>query len=262
MNSMYKIIEQLAKEKKLTFDGEHSTNSNYMFNQHQKDFLNDLKEELEWQKHRENPSIIRNAYCFNCGEYITYELKDEKLVPNKKECFTETKFIVEIDVPTGKLMFDDWFKHATPLLEYLDDKNFDINNNKTRVGRMYDYAEQGMFHFFVGGSSPTIFTKDAAIFIGNDEYDDEDEIIPLIPDSEEKGYVSTELRWVSACDYSTYEKLAMAEFGEKEGKKKAKEALEEADVILDVEPGRYRLTYYTDVKESYELYGKIEKISQ
>jgi hypothetical protein len=259
---MYKKIEQLVKENKLTFGCGHNINAKYYFEKQQKTFLKELKEELEWLKHRENPPIIRNAYCFNCGEYINYELKGEKLVPNVTECFTETQFTVEIDVPTGKLMFDDWFKHATPLLEYLDERNYDINNNKVRVGRMYDYAEQGMFHFFVGGSSPSIFTKDNTIYIGNDECDEEDEIIPLIPNSEEKGYVSTELRWVSACDYSVYEQMAIDKFGEVEGKKKAKEALEEADVVLDIEPGRYRLSYYTDVKESYELYGEIEKISQ
>jgi hypothetical protein len=128
-------------------------------------------------------------------------------------------------------------------------------------------------HFYTGASSPRICLKDDIFYIGNtqeviriineedDEYCEYDFDAPIVEGGEVLGNVSTSLWWVTVCDYSVYENLAVEKFGEKKGNKIAQEAKRCADLVLKVEPGIYRITYYTEVYIDHELYAKIEKIS-
>jgi len=171
------------------------------------------------------------------------------------------------------LMFDDWFEGSTPLLEYLDDKTSEIDSKEIRVERTLDYQKVGIGHFYTGASSPIICLKDDTLYIGNSQeviqiFNKEDKDYceyefeaPLIEGGKVLGNVTSSLWWITVCDYSVYENLAVEKFGEIKGKKNAQEAKRRADLVLKVAPGIYRITYYTDRNIERELYAKIEKIS-
>jgi hypothetical protein len=262
---MYEIIKKLVENNKLTFNCEHRLNSKYYLQNEKGNFMEQIEicREL-YPFYWERGMVLRDQYCFECGERINYKLEGEALVPMKDtSCFQEKEISIEIPVPTGEIMFDDWFEKSTPLFDHLDDKTIDINANKVRVQRTFDYHELGVGHFFVGGSSPNICQKDGTFYVGNGKSNDNDEELPVIDGAKILGYVSTELRWVTVCDYEIYEKLAIKKFGKEKGLEMAEEAKEYADLVVKVEPGTYRIRYYPKInRKELELYAKIEKVKK
>lgn len=252
---MNKTVNELVKDGNLMFDCTHQTNAKYFLKNKPEIFLEDVLD---------GAYLLKHEYCFACGKYIDYKLEENKLIPSITTCFDQPEVVLDIPVPSGQLLFDDWLEGSTPVLEYLDKNTFDINCTKVQVDRAMDYAKTGVGHFFVGGSYPDVCVKDSVFYIGRgkslDEEDDYNEGIPVIEGAEILGSIGTDLRWTTIVDYVVYETIAVEMFGEKEGIKKAQKAKKYADLIVDVEPGTYRITYYPNRQDNIELYAKIEKI--
>lgn len=254
---MYDQIEALVKASKLTFTCSHKTNSKHFLEHDRESFLGDVEYALDMYGNLSNNQIVlRGVYCFNCGSRVDYHLDGETLVPSVTTCFTETEIVVEIPVPTGVLVFTDHPEHGAKLIDHLDSFKTDINCTKGTIQRMQDYAAKGIAHFFVGNSSPHIYQKENLLLIGRDSYDKEDNEIPL-----DAGYVCTDLWWITAFDISTYEKIAINKFGVEKGTKMAKQAVNKADAVLNVEPGTYRLRYFIKISDERELYATMEKMN-
>lgn len=251
-------IKELVENGQLVFADGHRTNEKYYLENDPTLFLKHM-ERLRYD--------LEDVYCFSCGKYVDYTLKGHELVPSVSVCFNEKEVVLDIPVPSGELMFDDWFEGSTPLLEHLDKKTFDINCTQVQVERARDYAKEEVGHFFVGGSYPRVCEKDGVFYIGRgknmmDEDDDgyEDVEVPIVEGGVILGSIETELRWTTLIDYAIYETMAVETFGEKKGIKKAQEAKKYADLVIHVEPGTYRITYYPDRDDDIELYAKIEKL--
>lgn len=254
-------VKRLVKEGKLTFACDHEINAKYDLRKDSKRFLHAAESGMMWERYHEDKKIILDdQYCFDCGERVSYVLDGEQLVPIETECFKQKEVEVMIPVPTGELIFADWLEHGNEVIRYLSESSFDVNTLKGLIETTLSYARAGIGHFFVGNSCPSVLKKEDNILIGNNSYDDDDEEIPLDKEAESVGSVCTDLWWVTVCDRSIYEKIAIEKFGEHKGKEMAKEAAEHADVSLKVEPGTYKLRCFMRVKDDYELYATLEKV--
>lgn len=257
---LYQKIEILVNENKLRFNCNHKTHSKAMLQRNEKEwFLEEIGENAGWK----DSLILPSEFCFACGKYIDYYLKGEELVPSISDCFDEKEVVVTIPVPNGELLFDDWFEHATEVIGHLDDRTVNINTTINQVKRMKDYADEGIGHFFCGTSPSVYQQEDGDILIGNPSYEDDDydnDEIPLVENATELGSVSTDLRWVTVCDRSIYESIAIKKLGEEKGKLFARLAAAKTDVVVQVAPGDYELRYFIDVKKEHMLFASFKKI--
>ena len=253
---MYEKIEQMVKEGRLSFRGNHKTNAKHWLEKSEKRFLEEVQGSLMLQKYTKQNGelpVLRRAYCFKCGEYLNYFLEGEELVPDHPNtCYNEEEMSVTIKVPTGQLMISDWYEEGKEVIGHLDDYDRDIQSRLGKVKRTMDYAKENIAHFYVGNSSPTVFQKDSGLLFGSMGYDGGS-------GARETGFVCTDLWWVTVCDYTVYEKIAIEKHGEEKGKQLAELAKENADVNIQVEPGTYKLTYYIQPSDVDVLYGKLEK---
>ena len=255
------LIKELVKEEKLTFTCTHQTNSKYALTNDPESFLDVVEDGLLfYSKYR--PHVLTREYCFQCGQYLNYTLVETELVPvNEKEpCFTEKVLTLDIEVPTGELMIADWHKHGRDVLTTVDVKR-ELNSMKGTFEKIKDFAVGNIAYFYVGNTSPHIYQVRNELTIGRNSYNEQDEEIELVPGADDCGSVCTDLWWVTICDRAVYEQLAIEAFDEIEGKKRSDEAAAEADVVVIVEPGRYRLTYYAEVDEDNRLFATFEKIN-
>lgn len=295
---MFKQVKKLAEENKLSFVGNHRTNPNILFEEHKEHFLKRIEKEIEFEKELENKfgvststfkkAIFEEAQCFDCGKEISYYLKGEQLVPyhfdgeeyvpSDLECFKQEEVIVDIPVPSGELLFADWFKHGKELFHHLEEEDkYEYLSLKVKVKKTKEYAKEGIGHFYVSNTSPVVFQKENRLIIGHTRFDDENYEkyeetddwdgyeMPPEEGAEEKGNVGTELWWVSICDRTIYEQMAIEKFGEEKGKEMTEDAVKHAKrshVIVQVSPGFYRLRYFTSVNDDTVIHATLEKIDE
>lgn len=189
-----------------------------------------------------------NVFCEQCGKYIDYYFEHNLLIPSDLTCYHEETVSVTIPVPSGKLMFNDCFRHeyVVELYDLLDEGDL-INTLKGRMERVKTYASAGIGHFFVGNRSPQVFEKDGQFTIGKYTYiqtKDGEMEEPPIEGGKDIGYVCTDLWWVSICDPDVFKQLFVPEYGEDAATEMIENVLENADIVIDVEPGMYTLTYH------------------
>jgi len=252
----YEKIKKLFEENSLVFGCRHKHYIKEKFEKGHSDFLSFVEKGRNWGEEY----ALRDIECDECGERIHYYLDGETLVPSNLTCFNESEIIVEIDIPSGFLLFADMIKYERKVTEHLIDRKVSLNSTKGVVKRTLDMAKGNIAQVCVGNTSPNVYQLGDAFFIGKGQYDEEeDEYLPIVENAKEIGYVSTDVWWVTCVDYVVYEKMAIDKFGEEMGKKMAMEAKDEADIVIQVPPGRYKLTYYTQVDEDSELYAKLEK---
>lgn len=259
-----KKIKKLVEENSLAFECEHRTNPKTLLKLDSKRFIQQVLSQLAcYEKGDKNILLFEDRQCFDCGEWISYRLEGNKIKPLKQvSCFKEEKVVVELSFPSGEILFADWLEHSTEVLEHLDgDEN--INALFGRVQRTHNYANEDVAHFFTGTSSPYIYQKGDSLLIGHDQYDEVGNVSePLDKDFENIGRVSNELRWVTGYDKALYRERLIKKYGETVGEQRLKEATELAHVVVNVTPGRYKLTYYTKQEANRELYAAIEKIDK
>jgi hypothetical protein len=181
--------------------------------------------------------------CYDCVDNLVLSFKgNEVKVSGTKPCEHHRQFTVEIDFPTGNVVYADWpdrFSEARDagIIEKNDEES--INYLRGRHARSDEFAAQQIFHHFVGNSCPHLFynkTTDV-VQIGGGGYDeDTDEMIP--PNgSDEVGYFCTDLWWVTMIDKKYYDQIV------KKLSKKRDEKYYKNDVnIATIKPGRYRFT--------------------
>lgn len=270
---MYETIKRLVEENKLSFAGNHYTNTKSLFSEDKNLFLSSVKEICEENEGRRKIPVTRDELCFHCGRRIRHYLEGETLVPYylervklipADECFYQEEVIVNIPVPSGELIFDDWFVHATELIGHLDKNTLEFEALKQRVQRVCDYASEGIAHFYIGNNSPSVFQHENRFLIGKVTHEENAEgqiiEIPLEKDANYTGYISSS-GCITFCDRSIYKAFAIEKFGEEKGKEIMEEAMQNVDIVLQVEPGTYQLRYFTKVKENYQLYATLEKIN-
>lgn len=137
---------------------------------------------------------------------------------------------VELDVPSGQLVVANDLRELFPAPE-----NHDINRVYGLAQTTHSYAEHGpMLHFFVGNTCPSLFPAGENAFLvascGYDEETDADIDVPGVS-GESVATVCTDLWWVSIADAGIARSRGLKTLGNYE-------------TIIDVEPGRWRLTYY------------------
>lgn len=67
---------------------------------------------------------------------------------------------------------------------------------------------------------------------------------------------------MTGCDKQIYEELAVKAFGVEKGKEMANAAEKACDVVVNVEPGTYRLRYFLKREEGKELHATLTKIKR
>lgn len=211
-------------------------------------------------------------FCFECGERICFSFdgksvkeyklinKDNELYEKKIPCKKIKNYSFDIEVPSGILMFSDRFPCKKDLFENLENNRKSLNSNLGVYELSKKYSELNLLYMYVGNTSPSIYYKDGNMLIGLSGYnDDNEEDIPLIEDTEELGYIITDVHWVSIFDIEVYKKILIEKLGEQKGLSTFEEIINNTqdnykiDILLkeNVKKGKYRCTYLYD--ENKEL---------
>lgn len=258
-------------------------------------FLNTLMPELKievfrlfrtWLKRNDELStwdIMKELYnekidisfnsCIDCDEILYLEFHfDSQMIRIREEFIKSTKaclfneddtldVIVDIDVPSGKLFFANDIRNV-----FSKEEEDEINSkNKSSLegfmgikSESEAYGSHGMFFGYVGNRSTQIIKdKDNNLFV-SDPYDyaeinnlDDYFEFKESDDFDYLGDICTDLWWFCAMDYDLFQK-------------KSKENGFNYDydfTIVDVQPGKYRMTVYTESRTKNQHLASFEKIS-
>lgn len=184
----------------------------------------------------------RDYKCYDCAKPIRLTLKGSHIhLDCETVCENNADFYVDIDFPTGEVVYGDWPDRFSEIRDegYIDDcdDGESINYIKGQRQRTEGYAKQGIFHLSVGNSSPTWYYNEmtAEIVIGSKGYDEETDE-PIIPAGYKKmGYFCTDLWWVTMLDRSRYDEMIS-----KLPKKRTKKYYNCKVETAHIKPGRYR----------------------
>lgn len=209
---------------------------------------------------------VSNEDCHECGARVfsyfngqTFMLAEaigmSKAVDVLDECL-ECRFAggikeysVEIDVPSGRLVFANDFRCLIP--EEIEDHY--INYAVGIYDTVIDTAKQNFLTAFVGNTCPSVFaTEDGVITIGNEGYNDEDRVVDPL-EGKEVGSICTDLWWFYAMDGGVYDA-------------DTREHKPEVEVSINVKPGRYKMTVMERGDGRYipgvsERFARIEFVS-
>lgn len=203
-------------------------------------------------------SFTQPSSCGNCGEYIGYELVGDVAV-TKTECQYPDGIttVVEIDVLSGRLICDDDLRDV----EIFDDIEGEAGYNSTlgQAQVVEASAKVGLAYGPCLNTSPSLCELEPGKYIvANPEYDDETNE-PVRSLGKAVANFCTDLWAFSMADYEVY----LAAGGT---------SIEEDDhhgtrSVVDVPPGRYRMTYHGgekhfDAHDGGEIiFAEFEKIS-
>lgn len=179
-----------------------------------------------------NPDLAIQAgkcICFCCGQHVPVFFDGENHFIKDDCTFESGPYSVDIAVPSGRIGF------ANDLRAFFPDVDYDVNKSIGLQNTARDYARYGMYHPFVGNTSPSVFQEsDTSIKIGYGESEDYDD-----PKTENEDHmIITDLWWLSICDMDVLKKR-MKLSGEK-----YRESDEVVNFVLNVKPGIYRCTTY------------------
>ena len=150
-----------------------------------------------------------------------------------------TEIQVAIDVPSGKIVFDNDFRDLFPI-GCDADESFDVNHRLGIKQTVEAFARVGLLHPFVGNTCPGIWQESSTLIrIANASYDDNDKCLDDVP-GEQVGSVCTDLWWVCAAD--------AREYCQRLGINNIPSGVE----VVNVEPGRYVMTY--DIEKNRDAY--------
>jgi len=216
-------------------------------------------EEIDWI------DLIFSSRCSVCNEPLRFQTNGKIIRVTDPVAPCEypdglKEFTVEIDVPSGQLVFDN------DLRSWFDVKEeYSINHTKGIMQTAEAYAEKGMIHLFVGNTCPGVFSsKDdgattdlTSLKIGNPIYYDEDDEEKDLGWGKPVASICTDLWWFCAVDLDLlHERMEDS----KETQETIDQTLRVIDMV-DVIPGRYRATsYYQDTGDSEPIYARIDLI--
>lgn len=184
--------------------------------------------------------------CAICGEEPSIAFCEDR-VEIENNHFDVGPFSVDIEFPTGVMLFND------DLCYGFTAGDRDINTTIGIKQHSEDYAKQGMMHFFVGNSCPSIWRDGDTIYVGSLSDADGHKRI---------GSICTDLWWASFVDEQFLtDKLAAS--GAVQAEEYIKSAKKKGGAI-EVAPGTYRCTSYYHVgdldygEEETQIYCKLE----
>lgn len=182
------------------------------------------------------------------GQKYDYLLKKEDI----EDCIFHKmgitdKMVTEIDVPSGKLVFQNFFRNK----EIYDSHNINEEGINSLLGRyklMQYLASKNVGYGQMGNMSINIYRKfdGKEIIISNDGYRYD----------EENGE-----RWVTMDGYKDMGEISLDvwrwQCADMETLKKFNEEIEEDAIIIDVKPGRWVIEHHFDIQPDDDIYSKI-----
>jgi hypothetical protein len=149
--------------------------------------------------------------------------------------------VIELNVPSGKLIVDDDLRELTRLPV----GGYDVNGDKGIQQTTKLYEKAGMAHGFVGNTCPSVYS---------DKEVEDGFLIANIPEEHEDAWgkslagVCTDLWWYSLIDAEEAKRRAVAFGLAKTGDEYVAKHIDSRweRNIIDVKPGLYRLTHYHD----------------
>lgn len=208
--------------------------------------------------------------CAYCDTYMSYDLVGDTAVA-KTECQYPDGIttIVEIDVFSGRLIIDDDLRDASTFdWDPPSDEPFDpraprlasYNSTLGQAQAIEKCAEAGLAYAPVGNSCPTLYEIEPGKYVvANAAYDEEKDEIVNAP-GKEVGWFCTDLWAASMADYETF--LAAG------GTPIEEDNHNNTRAIIDIPPGRYRMTYHGGEKDfdghssGEVIYAEFEQIAQ
>lgn len=189
--------------------------------------------------------------CYDCGEQLGLAFKgNEVKLYGVKKCKSNLKYTVEIDFPTGEVIYGDWPDRFSEMANagFINDKDFDINYLHGQREKCDFMATQQIFHHSVGNSSPRLYYSEteAKIQIGS-AYDHEEDDYVVPKGFEEKGYFCTDLWWTTMIDAKYYNSMLERLPGQRSKKYYSKDVH-----TITIKPGRYRFTCNARVNDDAE----------
>lgn len=217
--------------------------------------------------------------CTECGQPILLET-DGHVIRVQGKCDYPNgypKWTVEVDVPSGKLVFNDdlreWFREAETATEDVERKTHVSFSQSVGMHRCAElYSQDGLMTGFCGNTCPSVFRETDSpdtLWIGNAAYDEKTDEEQPVPGTERVAGISTALWWFSAADLSLLESVTpVADVYAKTGIVQEEQPdLKIPGEIVEVTPGRYRMTYlyhYAD-RDNYsvpQMFAKIERVGE
>ena len=183
-------------------------------------------------------SLARVPNCENCNRGYEMHVGEDKIVrivddkcqfPNGMPEFT-----VEINIPSGKIVFGNDFRDLVALNALND--SYNVNSNFEQKRYTEDNADAGLVLICVGNTCPSVFRKDDTLLVMNAGYDEETDDEKEISSCEKLGGICTDLWWYSAMDYDHYV-AAMTKNGED-----ISFTENDYEFVVDVKPGRYEFS--------------------
>lgn len=224
------------------------------------DITQQLSDAIDGKEWLELP-VSREYKCYDCAQPLKLSFKgNEVRITSEKACYHNHTFTIEVDFPTGEVVFDDWparFSEARDAGFIMEPKDGEsVNYLKGRRAATDSYAKQQIVHHFVGNTCPTFFVnkETGAIQIGS-RWDEEQDEHVTPKGMEDVGCFCTDLWWVTMLDRKFYDDIVTKLPGNKSDKYYSKELH-----ITHIPPGRYRFTCYGRTDDDMEMFMTGERI--
>lgn len=201
--------------------------------------------------------------CGVCDEWMQWSLVDNEAVA-QSECTMQNGVttVVEIDVPSGRLICDDSLRDAEGF-DWEDDDKASYNTTLGQAQVVEELATRGLFFAPCGNSCPGMWEiapgKYAVASAAYNESDDEseDETLPLSLGGKQIDSFCTDLWAASMADYDNF--LARG------GKPIEEDDQYSTRWVMDVPAGRYRMTFHGGEKgfdrdADEVIFAQIERI--
>ena len=194
--------------------------------------------------------------CYDCGQIMGLKFKGVCVeLYCKKECEHNRQFSVEIDFPTGVVVFADWPDHFEDLEEsgLLASDHGSVNYLKGQRQATENFALNHILHHSVGNTCPRWYYNAATqcLQIGSDGYDEETDESRVPEGFEEQGYFCTDLWWATMVDEQHY-KAMLAQSG-------VTQIEESKNERATIAPGRYRFTCYGRIGDNH-VHARAQRI--
>lgn len=203
------------------------------------------------------------AICYDCMMPLFVTITGNHVhFSCEHECEKNVKFTVEINFPTGEVVYDDWierFSEAKDAGLIMENDRDSLNYIKGCRMRTDEYCNQNILHHFVGNSCPplSVSNDNDKFEIGSYGYDEES-YEPII--SENFKYIDnfcTDLWWVTMIDRKFYDEMI-----QHLPKERSQKYYEKGLNIVNIKPGKYRVTCYTVFDHEQKPYLTAEWISE
>lgn len=200
---------------------------------------------------------IWNTRCNHCAEVLHFDF-DGTTLKFQDPCSHPRglgEYGTLLDIPSGKIVFGNDFRggfakdfedQEEGWYDWKDIEDIPPGGNR----RVFDaWSRLGMAHGYVGNSCPRVLKSlSGDLQIRQVDYDEDTlEDIP-IEGLEELGVINTSLWWFSIADYDDLKR------------RKIPERILEDSIVVDCEPGKYRVRYRYHLSNDRGVFAIVEKV--